>query len=129
MNYIVVTFCPAVRLLSTDMLDRLFKMVKYSEDGTCSAGVVELTHAELFGLTDEDGKVIAKPLIDQVNGVNEVVEILAYADKDKQGEMWDSISDDGAAKIRLVHPQFITIQDEDGEDVIIERGLAIGALA
>lgn len=152
-NYIAVSYCPDTSLLQARLnelanagisglsdritlnedsgtyLMQMFKAVKYSDDGTKSVGVLEVYPNAMLGTFDEDGIMIAPPLMDVINANGVVIEVLASDIKDNQADIWNQIDANGIAAIRTCHPETLVYQDEDGNDVTVSQGLQFHWLA
>jgi hypothetical protein len=156
-NYLVLSFCPNVEAFQKRLAyfaqqdiegisDRIhvnpetrnyifdmFKEVAYSEDGTKSAGILEIFPQYYNGVTDEDGNVVKPDLFTVINTGGEVLQDLAscvkYLTPTQVNDVYSYLDAEGIAKIREVVPEFKTIQDEDGLDVTIEQSYKFAGLA
>jgi hypothetical protein len=156
-NYLVLSFCPNVEAFqkrlayfaqqdvegisnrihmnpeTRNYIFDMFKEVAYSEDGTKSAGILEIFPQYYDGVTDEDGNVVKPDLFTVINTGGEVLQDLAscskYLTPTQVNDVYSYLDADGIDKIREVVPQYTTIQDEDGQDVIIEQSYKFAGLA
>lgn len=82
-----------------------------------------------LGVTDEDGNTILPSVVDALNinplnGQYEpVLEIWGIGEVGGESCIYEALSDQRKAKLREFYPETITIQDEDGNDIEITRGL------
>ena len=157
MSYLVLSYCPNVAAFQQKLAyfaqqdiegisDRIhinpetrhyifdmFKSVVYSEDGTKSAGILEVFPQYYDGITGENGEVIKPDLFTVINTGGEVLQDLAscikYVTPTQVNDVYSYLDDEGIAKIREVVPQYTTIQDENGQDVIIEQSYKFAGLA
>ncbi len=157
MNYLVLSFCPNVAALqhtlayfanqdiegisnrihmnpeTRNYIFDMFKKVVYSEDGTKSVGILEVFPQYYEGITGENGEVIKPDLFTVINSGGEVLQDLAscikYATPTKVNDVYSLLDAEGIAKVREVIPEFTTIQDENGQDVIVEQSYRFAGLA
>ena len=106
----------------------MFKVVKYSEDGSKSVGILEIFPQYFEGVKDEDGNIIKPDLFTVINTGGEVLKVLASGIK-YQEDVYDNLTDESILSIREVIDEFITIQDESGDDVIVEQSYRFAGLA
>jgi len=150
-NYIVLTYCPSVNLLQDKLAyfasmnidglsDRIyfnedtgtytfdmFKMVRYSEDGTKSAGILEVFPQYFEGTRDENGNIINPDLFTVINTGGVVLEVLASTIKYEE-DVYNHLDEEGIAKLREIVPETITIPVEvepavygpDTVDIVVE---------
>jgi hypothetical protein len=157
MNYLVLSYCPNVAAFqhtlayfaqqdiegisnrihvnpeTRNYIFDMFKAVVYSEDGAKSVGILEVFPQYYEGVTDENGSIIKPDLFTVINSGGEVLQDLAsctkYLTPTQVNDVYSYLDGEGIAKIREVVPEFKTIQDENGEDVIVEQSYKFAGLA
>jgi len=132
MRYLVLTYCPNVAALQGVDCKVKFKEVLYTQDGSKSVGILDVPAHYYEGITGENGSVIKQDIFTIINSSGVILEDLAscfkYATPTQVNDVYAGLTEAGIAKIREVVPEFTTIQDENGEDVIIEQSYRFAGL-